>query len=96
VCIEREFGKIADGGDPSPLGVHGLSLSYTDFFWPTHDGLRLYSRVYEGPSVGASTVVCLHGLTRNSRDFEDLSPHLQTRIPKTINPQSIFKTSSDC
>ena len=25
------------------------------------------------------TVLCLHGLTRNSRDFEDLAPHLQRR-----------------
>jgi pimeloyl-ACP methyl ester carboxylesterase len=27
----------------------------------------------------ARTVLCLHGLTRNSRDFEDLAPHLQHR-----------------
>jgi pimeloyl-ACP methyl ester carboxylesterase len=56
-----------------------LSLSYTDLFWASHDGLHLYSRVYEGPSAAAPTVLCLHGLTRNSRDFEDLAPHLQTR-----------------
>jgi pimeloyl-ACP methyl ester carboxylesterase len=56
-----------------------LSSSYTDLFWPSHDGLRLYSRVYEGPTATAATVLCLHGLTRNSRDFEDLAPHLQAR-----------------
>ena len=47
--------------------------------WRSHDGLRLYSRVYPGPKASAPTVLCLHGLTRNSRDFEDLAPHLERR-----------------
>jgi pimeloyl-ACP methyl ester carboxylesterase len=56
-----------------------LSPSYTDNFWSSHDGLKLYARVYPGPDRLARTVLCLHGLTRNSRDFEDLAPHLQHR-----------------
>jgi pimeloyl-ACP methyl ester carboxylesterase len=55
------------------------TLSYREIFWTSHDGLRLYARVYEGPSATAASVLCLHGLTRNSRDFEDLAPHLQSR-----------------
>jgi len=55
-----------------------LPATYTESYWTSHDGLRLYSRVYEGPA-GAASVLCLHGLTRNSRDFEDLAPHLQRR-----------------
>jgi pimeloyl-ACP methyl ester carboxylesterase len=54
-----------------------LPTSYTENFWTSHDGLRLYTRVYPGPDPLARTVLCLHGLTRNSRDFEDLAPHLQ-------------------
>jgi pimeloyl-ACP methyl ester carboxylesterase len=54
-----------------------LPTSYTENFWSSHDGLKLYSRVYPGPDPLAPTVLCLHGLTRNSRDFEDLAPHLQ-------------------
>jgi pimeloyl-ACP methyl ester carboxylesterase len=50
---------------------------YTENFWSSHDGLKLYTRVYPGPGPLARTVLCLHGLTRNSRDFEDLAPHLQ-------------------
>jgi pimeloyl-ACP methyl ester carboxylesterase len=50
---------------------------YTENFWSSHDGLKLYARVYPGPDPLARTVLCLHGLTRNSRDFEDLAPHLQ-------------------
>jgi pimeloyl-ACP methyl ester carboxylesterase len=67
-----------------------LTEPYAEIDWQSHDGLRLYARVYEpaavaattgsvGPADGAPTVLCLHGLTRNSRDFEDLAPHLQRR-----------------
>lgn len=55
------------------------SRSYAEIDWQSHDGLRLYSRIYPGPHAGAQTVLCLHGLMRNSRDFEDLAPHLQRR-----------------
>jgi pimeloyl-ACP methyl ester carboxylesterase len=56
-----------------------LTPSYTENFWVSHDGLKLYTRVYPGPRPSAGSVLCLHGLTRNSRDFEDLAPHLQHR-----------------
>jgi pimeloyl-ACP methyl ester carboxylesterase len=56
-----------------------LSKPYAEIHWQSHDALRLYARVYEGPASRAPTVLCLHGLTRNSRDFEDLAPHLQRR-----------------
>jgi len=49
---------------------------YAEIDWQSHDGLRLYARDYAGPAADAPTVLCLHGLTRNSRDFEDLAPHL--------------------
>jgi pimeloyl-ACP methyl ester carboxylesterase len=56
-----------------------LSIPYTEIDWQSHDGLRLYARVYAGPDKTAPTVLCLHGLTRTSRDFEDLALHLQRR-----------------
>jgi pimeloyl-ACP methyl ester carboxylesterase len=56
-----------------------LPSPYTESFSTSHDGLRLYARVYEADARGPATVLCLHGLTRNSRDFEDLAPHLQRR-----------------
>jgi pimeloyl-ACP methyl ester carboxylesterase len=54
-----------------------LPAAYTENFCSSHDGLKLYARVYPGPAASARAVLCLHGLTRNSRDFEDLAPHLQ-------------------
>jgi pimeloyl-ACP methyl ester carboxylesterase len=66
------------------LAVHqgspSLATSYTEKFWVSTDGLKLYARVYPAPSADAPAVLCLHGLTRNSRDFEDLAPHLQRRF----------------
>ena len=41
------------------------------------DGLALFVRDYAGPAGGAATtVVCLSGLTRNSKDFHSLASHL--------------------
>ena len=62
-----------------------MSTSYTESFWSSHDGLRLYARTYLGPGALGGTVLCLHGLTRNSRDFEDLAPHL-THSARVIVP----------
>ena len=50
------------------------------------DGLRLHARVY-GPNLGAAMpVVCLPGLTRNSRDFHGLALHLSREAarPRTV------------
>lgn len=45
----------------------------SDLFWSSADGLALYARDYAGDE-GKTPVICIHGLTRNSRDFEDLAP----------------------
>ena len=47
--------------------------------WLSKDGLNLYSRVYDAAGSAAAPVLCLPGLTRNSKDFEDLAQHLSPR-----------------
>ena len=47
--------------------------------WLSKDGLSLYSRVYDAAGSTAAPVLCLPGLTRNSKDFEDLALHLSPR-----------------
>jgi pimeloyl-ACP methyl ester carboxylesterase len=42
----------------------------------SRDGLALYYRDHPGPTPSGVTALCLHGLTRNSRDFEALAPRL--------------------
>lgn len=49
--------------------------TYTDISFTSDDGLRLYARDYPASSGPAHLpVVCLHGLTRNSADFDELAP----------------------
>ena len=56
---------------------------FEDRFWTGEDGLRLHFRDYAGTASGAGAdrppVICLHGLTRNGRDFETLAAHLAGR-----------------
>jgi pimeloyl-ACP methyl ester carboxylesterase len=58
-------------------------MTTPDFFreqrWTSADGLELYSRIYAATAADAPAVLCLPGLTRNSRDFEDLARHLAPR-----------------
>lgn len=48
---------------------------YEDRYWTSSDGLRLHFRAYEG-DISRPPVLCLPGLTRNARDFEDLATRL--------------------
>jgi len=48
---------------------------YRDHWYRSHDGLELYARDYPH-AAPRGTVLCLHGLTRNSSDFADLCPVL--------------------
>jgi len=50
-----------------------------EYWFDSHDGLRLYSRVYASAAADAPVVLCLHGLMRNSRDFGELAAHLAAR-----------------
>jgi pimeloyl-ACP methyl ester carboxylesterase len=48
---------------------------WRDEYWTSRDGLTLHYRDYAGPA-DRPPVLCLHGLTRNSRDFENLARRL--------------------
>ena len=50
--------------------------SFVSRYYTSPDGLKLHYRDYAGPPAPRLTVVCIPGLTRNARDFEDLAPHL--------------------
>jgi len=53
-----------------------MSGGFQEIIFRTVDGLDLYARDYAllGAVSGKAPVLCLHGLTRNSRDFEDFAP----------------------
>ncbi len=44
---------------------------YISLWYTSEDGLQLYAREYPGPAEPFS-LLCLHGLSRNSADFEGL------------------------
>lgn len=51
-------------------------MSYREIFYTSQDGLRLFARDYGERTSPRTTVLCLPGLTRNSKDFEALATHL--------------------
>jgi pimeloyl-ACP methyl ester carboxylesterase len=52
---------------------------YADTYHASAEGLRLYARDYAGPRADAPVLLCLPGLTRNSKDFDALAAHLSAR-----------------
>jgi len=48
------------------------AVRWEDKSWASHDGLKLHYRDYAG-SAERPPLLMLHGLTRNSRDFENLA-----------------------
>lgn len=70
--------------------------------WTSTDGLRLAYRAYpaagEGPAGSQDTrlpVICLPGLTRNARDFEDLALHLSASGRRVFCPDLRGRGESD-
>lgn len=51
----------------------------SDIEWTSANGLSLYARSY-GPEDAALTVLCIHGLTRNHKDFEPMIAALPGRF----------------
>ena len=55
------------------------SARHQDGYLVVRDGLKLHYRDYPGP-VGKPPLLCLHGLTRNSRDFAELAERYSPRF----------------
>ena len=52
--------------------------TWRDIYFTSRDGLRLYARHYPAPGSRLRPVLCLPGLTRNSRDFHDIAVALSS------------------
>ena len=51
--------------------------AFSEHFYTAPDGIKTYYRKY--PAAGMTEkrpVICIHGLTRNSRDFEEVAPEI--------------------
>ncbi len=73
-----------------------MAGGYTDHMFETSDGLKLHYRVY--PATAEETgppVLCLHGLTRNLKDFEDFAPKIAGLGRKVITATQRGRGGSD-
>ena len=70
--------------------------SFDELRWRSFDGLNLFARDYRAAGDDRRLpVVCLHGLTRNSRDFEELAPLLAGEGRRVIAPDVRGRGRSD-
>lgn len=73
-----------------------MPTNFNERRWTSRDGLSLYARHY--PAAGAEAllpVICLHGLTRNSKDFEDIAPVIAGWGRRLIVPDVRGRGQSD-
>jgi pimeloyl-ACP methyl ester carboxylesterase len=58
---------------------------FTEISYSSTDGLALYARDYAASSGPARLpVICIHGLTRNSADFDELAPWIASQGRRVI------------
>ena len=65
--------------------------------WTSRDGLTLFARDYPAASEGDRLpVICLHGLTRNSKDFEEIAPIIAGWGRRVLVPDVRGRGQSGC
>jgi pimeloyl-ACP methyl ester carboxylesterase len=68
-------------------GAQAFLGGYEEHAYATIDGLSLYTRDYAPlKPVTGLPVLCLHGLTRNSKDFEVIAPRIAALGRRVIAP----------
>lgn len=68
--------------------------NYKDLHYQGSDGIQLYARDYNSAAFPSEpAILCLHGLTRNSADFEDIASHLAQRY-RVLVPEQRGRGSS--
>ena len=67
----------------------------TDGYFETPDQVRIHYQDYEPPAAAGTPVLCLHGLTRNERDFEELAPRITALGRRVIVPTQRGRGLSD-
>ncbi|MCJ9429043.1 alpha/beta fold hydrolase [Kordiimonas marina] len=55
------------------------TATYTDEYFTNTDGLKQHYRDYNTAGPDAPVVLCIPGLTRNAKDFEEIAAHIADR-----------------
>lgn len=73
-----------------------MDQPYSDGYWTSPDDLTLHYRDYpgHGDASGKAPVICMHGLTRNARDFALLAEHI-AQHRRVIVPEMRGRGMSD-
>tara|TARA_B100000678_G_scaffold178062_2_gene148530 strand:- start:469 stop:1356 length:888 start_codon:yes stop_codon:yes gene_type:complete len=71
-----------------------MDQRFTDGYWHSADGLKLHYRDYAGGSGSQPPILCMHGLTRNSRDFAGVAARLAPEW-RVIVPEMRGRGESD-
>ena len=73
-----------------------MAADFAERHWTSRDGLSLFARDYAGAGGKARLpVICLHGLTRNSKDFADVAPWLAGTGRRVLVPDVRGRGLSD-
>lgn len=71
---QKRGAAVSNTTDIEQVQQHQNS-AYCDIAFTSADGLRLYARDYAGTGgMARLPVICIHGLTRNSADFDEVAP----------------------
>lgn len=72
---------------PSVTLPASASAGFEEITFTARDGLRLYARHYPAPGSTLRPVLCLAGITRNSRDFHIIASALSTDL---VGPRPVY------
>lgn len=73
-----------------------MAADFAERRWTSRDGLSLFARDYAGAGGEARLpIICLHGLTRNSKDFADVAPWLAGKGRRVLVPDVRGRGYSD-
>jgi pimeloyl-ACP methyl ester carboxylesterase len=73
-----------------------MSDLFASHFFHTSDGPKIEFREYHATAPASGTpVLCLHGLTRNNRDFEELAPMIAACGRRVLVPSQRGRGASD-
>ena len=67
-----------------------MAQPFSDRYWTSSDGLELHYRDYPAAGGAGSArppILCMHGLTRNARDFQELAENLSEQGWRVIVPE---------
>jgi pimeloyl-ACP methyl ester carboxylesterase len=72
------------------------TATYSEETFKCSDGIKIEYRDYESTSyLHRVPIICLHGLTRNLKDFEDVAPKIAALGFRTIVPSQRGRGRSD-